>query len=437
MFRYYLALGLRSLRRNPVLTVLMVLTLSVGVAASMTTLTILRGMSGDPIPHKSDRLFAPLLDNRPADNGDGEPEPPEQLTHRDAMTLWERADGLRKTPLYGINPAIDAGRADLPPFFSDGVAVGRDFFAMFEVPFLHGQPWSADDDARGAAVAVISRALSEKLFGAGTDPVGRSVRISDADYIVTGVIDRWAPIPKYYRLVGSGHFDTSEDVFVPFRHAVGRELAVDGNISCSSEVAEPGFRGTVNSECIWVQLWVELAAAGDRAAYRDTLDAYVAEQKTLARFPRAPNNRLYDVREWLDVRGVVNDDTRTSTWLSLGFLLVCLVNTVGLLLAKFSARPGEIGVRRALGASRGAIFRQYLTEAAVIGLVGAGVGIGLTLAALAYIRNFNRGIAEVAHLDVPMLAFAVLASIAAAVLAGLLPTWRACQVVPAMQLKSQ
>ena len=48
MFRYYLALGFRSLRRNPVLTLLMVMTLSVGVAASMTTLTLLKGMSGDP-----------------------------------------------------------------------------------------------------------------------------------------------------------------------------------------------------------------------------------------------------------------------------------------------------------------------------------------------------------------------------------------------------
>ena len=54
MFRYYFLLGLRSLRRNPVLTALMVLTLAVGVAASMSTLTILHVMSGDPIPHKSD-----------------------------------------------------------------------------------------------------------------------------------------------------------------------------------------------------------------------------------------------------------------------------------------------------------------------------------------------------------------------------------------------
>ena len=437
MFRYYLGLGFRSLRRNPVLTVLMVLTLSVGVAASMTTLTLLRGMSGDPIPHKSDRLFAPLVDNEPADNPDTNPEPPDQLTHRDAVALWERAEGVRQTPLYGIGPAIDSGRPDLPPFFTDGVAVGRDFFAMFDVPFLHGQAWSADDDSRGTRVAVISRELSERVFGEGEDPVGRSVRMSDKDYQVVGVIDTWNPVPKFYRLIGSGSFDTSEDVFIPYRTAISEEVGVNGNVNCSSNPSEPGFRGLVGSECVWVQLWVELESAADRRRYADFMVAYVNEQKALNRMPRPVNNRLYDVREWLDVREVVNDDTRTSTWLSLGFLLVCLVNTVGLLLAKFSARPGEIGVRRALGASRGDIFRQYLTEAAVIGLVGAGVGVGLTLAALAFIRNFNQGIAQLTHLDGPMLAVAVALSVAAAIVAGLLPTWRACQVVPAMQLKSQ
>ena len=86
---------------------------------------------------------------------------------------------------------------------------------------------------------------------------------------------------------------------------------------------------------------------------------------------------------------------------------------------------------------RGEVFRQYLTEAAVIGLVGAGVGIALTLGALAFIRDFNPGIAQLTHLDVPMLAIAVVVSVLAAIVAGLLPTWRACQVVPALQLKSQ
>ena len=75
--------------------------------------------------------------------------------------------------------------------------------------------------------------------------------------------------------------------------------------------------------------------------------------------------------EWMKHLGVVSSDAKLSTWLAFGFLLVCLVNTVGLLLAKFSARAGEVGVRRALGATKNEIFRQFLTEAAVIGLSAA------------------------------------------------------------------
>ena len=437
MFRYYLALGFRSLRRNPVLTTLMVLTLSVGVAASMTTLTLLHGMSGDPIPHKSDRLVYPRMDNFPAEQPASDIDPPQQVTYMDALALWEQAKAKRQTPIYGLGPAINAGRDDLPPFFSDGVAVGRDFFAMFDVPFLYGQAWTEADDDNGTHVLVIGRSLSERVFGEDVNPVGKILKVNDTDFSIAGVADTWNPVPKFYRLVGNSSFDTSEDVFVPFRAAVALEMQRNGSMDCSESPPAPGFKGYLASECTWVQYWAELENAGDRQQYADYLAAYVAEQRALNRFPRPTNNRLHNVMEWLDEYGVVSDDTRTSTWLAFGFLLVCLVNTVGLLLAKFSARPGEIGVRRALGASRGEVFRQYLTEAAVIGLVGAGTGIALTLGALAFIRDFNRGIAQLTHLDVPMLVIAVVVSVVAAILAGLLPTWRACQVVPALQLKSQ
>ena len=437
MFQYYLGLGFRSLRRNPVLTVLMVLTLSVGVAASMTTLTLLHGMSGDPIPQKSDRLFVPRFDNAPVDNPPGDGEPPQQVTYTDAIALWEQGKALRQTPIYGLAPAIDSGRADLPPFFSDGIAVGADFFPMFDVPFLYGQGWSAAEDTKAASVVVIGRSLSERVFGEGVDPVGKTVKISDRDYSIVGVADTWNPVPKFYRLIGDNQYGTSEDVFMPFRTAIAAELPMNGSIDCSGPTAEPGFKGTMASECVWIQYWAETETAAGRQEYADYLGAYVNEQKALGRFPRPLNNRLHNVMEWLDYNEVVSDDTRTSTWLAFGFLLVCLVNTVGLLLAKFSARPGEIGVRRALGATRRDVFTQYLTEAGVIGLVGAGVGVGLTFASLAFIRNFDEDIAQITRVDGVMLVTAIVLSIAASLLAGLLPTWRACQVVPAMQLKSQ
>jgi putative ABC transport system permease protein len=113
------------------------------------------------------------------------------------------------------------------------------------------------------------------------------------------------------------------------------------------------------------------------------------------------------------------------------------VNTVGLLLAKFSVRAGEVGVRRALGASRAEIFRQFLIESAVIGLVGGIFGLVLSSAALFLIARQSDSFSVLAHLDWAMLALTFVLAILASVLAGLLPTWRACQVTPALQLKSQ
>jgi putative ABC transport system permease protein len=82
---------------------------------------------------------------------------------------------------------------------------------------------------------------------------------------------------------------------------------------------------------------------------------------------------------------VVGNDTKLSAWLAFGFLVLCLVNTIGLLLAKFSVRAAEVGIRRALGASRREIFRQFLIESAVVGLVGGVLGLVLAFGALALI----------------------------------------------------
>jgi putative ABC transport system permease protein len=147
--------------------------------------------------------------------------------------------------------------------------------------------------------------------------------------------------------------------------------------------------------------------------------------------------KLYDVMEWMEERKVVGKDATLSVWLSFAFLALCLVNTIGLLLAKFSVRAPEVGVRRALGASRREIFSQFLIETAVVGLVGGGLGLALSWGALALMEIATPSMKNLAHMDLEMLGFTFVLSVAAAIVAGLLPTWRACQVTPAIQLKSQ
>ena len=112
-------------------------------------------------------------------------------------------------------------------------------------------------------------------------------------------------------------------------------------------------------------------------AYRQYLENYSDQQHRAGRYEQPTNVQLRSVMEWLDFQKVVPSDVRLQTWLAFGFLLVCLVNTVGLLLAKFMRRSGEIGVRRALGATKRSIFAQSLVEAGTIGLAGGILGLSL------------------------------------------------------------
>lgn len=436
MFGYYFKLGLRSLRRNRYLTALMVLTLAVGVAASVATLTILHVMSGDPIPGKSERLFVPQFDVGQKDDYIPGADPEDlQMTYKDAANMLRSGQGERRTAVYGIVMPIEPPRTDIPAFRATGLAPTRDFFAMFDVPFLHGQAWTEQDDARRANVVVLGREIAEKIFGS-ANPVGQSVRLGGQPFTVVGVMDTWTPVTRYYKLVGGSRPPTGEEIMIPFSTAIGMELGVAGSLSCSS-FRDPGFAGQLASECTWIQFWFETRSSHDRAELQTFIDNYASEQRKLGRLQRAAPNMLYNVMEWMEKQKVVGNDTRLSAWLAFGFLVLCLVNTIGLLLAKFSVRASEVGIRRALGASRRDIFGQFLIESGVIGLAGGVLGLLLAFGALALIGMQSSAMAAAARMDWQMLALTFVMSVAAALVAGLLPTWRACQVTPAIQLKSQ
>lgn len=437
MMVYYLRLGARSLRRAPVLTALMVLILAVGIGTSMTSLTLLLALSGDPIPQMSDKLFVPRLDGRPLETYTAGDEADFQMTYTDARNLLRDAKGTRQTVLFGIAPAVDSGRADLPPFFEDGMTATRDAFAMFDVPFVEGGPWSAEDDANAAPVAVIGQDLAKRLFPNGK-AVGQRIRLDERDYTITGVIGVWQPVPNYVRVYGTSPTGRPNQLWIPFSTAVQFEYSNNGWINCEGTgPAEPGYQGWLDSECTWLQYWVQLDDAAQVDAYRDYLAAYVAEQKKLGRMPRPANIELLTLMEQLEKAGVVGNDQRLSSWLAFGFLGVCLVNLVTLMLAKFTARQGDIGVRRALGATRGQIFRQYLIEAGVIGAVGAVVGAAFAWYGVHLVSRATASAADFYQMDAGLLAATLTLSVLAALLAGLLPTWRACNVRPALQLKSQ
>ena len=434
MFGYYLNLALRSFRRNRVLTALMVLAIALGIGASMTTLTVFHVLSGDPIPQKSDRLFYVQLDPETRDGYKPGDEPQDQLTRFDAEELLRQKKAKRQAMMTGGGGVVEPEGNKLKPFTVGLRYTSADFFPMFDVPFLRGRAWTGGDDDGRARVTVVTRELGEKLFG-GSDPVGRELRIDGHALRIVGVIDDWKPAPHFYDL-NTGRYDSDEQAFVPISTALDLKLGRNGSMNCFGRtiVNDPTAQ---NVPCSWMQYWVELESAGDAAAYKRYLDNYSEQQRSAGRFERPANTRLRNVMEWLEFRQVVPGDVRLQMWLAFAFLVVCLLNTVGLLLAKFLRRSGEIGVRRALGASRMEIFKQCLVEAGTVGVAGGALGLLLALLGLWAVRQRPAEYAQLAHLDGGMLALTFVLAIGASLLAGLLPAWRAMRVPPALQLKSQ
>jgi putative ABC transport system permease protein len=434
MFTYYFKLALRSFRRNKVLTALMVLAIALGIGAAMTTLTVFKVLSGDPIPHKSERLFYVQLDAYTREGYKPGEEPEGQLTRFDAEELLRQKKAPRQAMMTGgggiVDPRVDA----LKPFSVGMRYTSGDFFPMFDTPFLYGQGWSGAEDSGHARVAVISRSLNDKLFK-GANSVGHDVLVEGHALRIVGVLDDWKPQPLFYDLF-VGRYDRQEEVFVPFSTSRDLELDRNGNMNCfGREIVNDAT--ALNVPCAWIQYWVELDSAADAPAFKGYLDNYSDQQRAAGRFERPANTRLRNVMELLEFRNVVPGDVRLQMWLAFGFLLVCLVNTVGLLLAKFLRRSGEIGVRRALGASRTEIFKQCLVEAGTIGLAGGMLGLLLALGGLWAVRQRPADYAALAHLDGSMLLLTFALAIAASLLAGILPAWRAMQVAPAVQLKTQ
>lgn len=437
MFGCHLTLALRSLRNTPVITALMIAAIAVGTGTAMTTVTLNYMMSKNPLAHKDKVLYAVQLDSWSSDETyDGPYQMPEHLSYRDATALLRSDIPRYQAAMHRWGAILSQEDSELKPFRSS-IRVGtRDFFALFDIPFIYGGSWDSSADETPTRQVVLSQAMNERLFN-GDDSVGQKINLNGEPFTVVGVIEYWNPFPKVYDLNNSLP-NSYEDLYIPF--GLHRELNIRGYGNTSSWAVEDivSYEDFLNSGAVWLQYWVELEDANQKQAYESFLTAYINSQKAEGHYPRPLKFKLSRPSAWLRANEVLKDDNRVLGWLSLAFLLVCVINSVALLLAKFLRRAPETGVRRALGASRKAIFNQHLIESGCIGLLGGIGGIFISLMGLALMRdmfagNFNRA----ASMDWLMMFAAIGLALVASLLAGLYPAWRISQNNPALYLKMQ
>lgn len=440
MFLYQLHLAIKSIRRNPVLSALMVLAIGIGIGVCMTAITVYYLMSGNPIPDKSDSLYAVQLNSWEADQPYDEDEPEriqELLTYRDAQALLRSRIAERQVATYRTATTLDPENPDINPVLAMTRFTTADFFGMFDVPFLYGSGWDSVADANAENVAVLNFETNEEIFG-GENSVGRTITLDTRVFTVIGVLQHWEPVPRFYTAMNNA-FQETDAVFVPFLVNESWQKQNFGNTMCWADEPIDSFKDFLNSECIWVEFWAELPSDDVKQRYTNWLSGYIAEQKGLGRFP-AENAaaEIRDVMDWLDYNHVVSTDFRVLIGLAFMFLAVCLLNTVALLLAKISGDAPRIGLFRALGASRANIFRQNLVEVALIGIAGGALGLGLATLGLWGVKAINQGrYDQLVSMDGTLVTFAIVVSLNAAIIAGLYPTWRICQISPATYLKTQ
>ncbi len=186
MFSYYLKLGWLSIRRNPLLSTLMIAAIAIGIGASMTIITVNYVMSSNPIPQKSDQLFYVQLDSWDPNNSyddDDNLEPPDQLTYLDAKALMEAGKAFRQIASNRSGLVLEPQGEGERPFNVGSRNTWADFFPMFDLRFIYGNGWDDSADRNLERVVVLSKEINERVFG-GEDSVGRSVRLNGMDYRV-------------------------------------------------------------------------------------------------------------------------------------------------------------------------------------------------------------------------------------------------------------
>jgi putative ABC transport system permease protein len=437
MMAYHLKLAWLSFRKTPVMSSLIIGAIGLGIGVCISLLTVYVLMIKDPAPGFSDRLFTYKLDNQAVETAETSTAMKHPLVgYRDAMNIIKSDIPVNQSLHYQTAAVIYPANTNQSPVTERLRLANAGFFAVHRVPFLYGSPWTDADEMSDPYQTVLTRALNETLF-AGENSVGQSLKIGTNHYKIVGVMDDFKPMPLYLETDG-GAFNEITGALIPFSLTPVLEIRKNGGSTrCRSDPAEDTFAAFLETDCYWIHHWVELASADDVARFTQYLDDYGLQQRQFGRFMGNAMHEVHGVLSWLEDRQVVNQDYRILLSVAFLFLLVCLLNCIGLLLAKFLGKSSEISLRRAVGGSRKMIFRQYMVEVTLIGFLGGCVGLLVAASGLVGIRALYSNYEQLTHLTLELSGIAILLAIVSTIIAGLFPVWQVCRLPVSQHLKSQ
>ena len=395
-FRQDLRYALRQLARAPGFTAVAVLTLALGIGANTAIFSAMDAIVFRPLPFgDAERIVTVWQQNRSSGDRDFV-APANFLDWRERSTSFEA--------LAAAEPfSHDYLTLDGPESFPSWL-VSENFFDVLGVEPLLGRTFDAEDHERGGArVAILGYRLWQRRFGGDLGIVGRALTLDGESVTVVGVMP-----PRF-------EFPVGGDLWVPrIFEGSDTESRTDGSLHVSGKL-KPG----VSVEASRAEL--DAIAAQLATEYPRTNADEGAAIVPLAEHLAGPARRTLSL--FFGAVGLV--------------LLIVCVNVANLLLARAAHRRHEFAIRSAIGADRGRMIRQAVTESAVLGLLGG--ACGLLLAAWGLAIFLPLGAASVPHAAVPALdgralAFAAAVAIASTVLFGLAP---ALQVGRSVELRQR
>ena len=299
---------------------------------------------------------------------------------------------------YGGGTVSEPGE----PEYVGGRYISSELFSVFGVSLSRGRAFLPTEDRIGAPpVAIISYGLWQRRYSGSPSAIGRPLVFDGKPYTVVGVA------PAGFQLDGEA------DVFTPIGQI--RELRMLNRAANFIHVV-----ARLQSGVTLAQAQAELA---------------IISRHLAGQYPQTNAGRVFQAQP---LRQDLVEDVRSTLWLLLAavtlVLLIACVNVASLLLARAVSRERELAMRIALGAGRGRLIRQCLTESAVLGLLGGALGVLLAAIGIRPFVVFWPGSlprAEEVHLDWHVLLFAIAASLASGLLFGLTPALRS----PARELE--